>query len=288
MLRPSRPMMRPFSSSERSSTTETVVSIAWPPATRCMTVERMLRARRSASCLVSSSTWRITRADSWRSSSSSSRMSSCLACPALSPARRSSSRTCWPRASLSLAASWSRFRWRSSRDCSRASWADSRARRRSSRRPSSARRACSSSSTAAGSPAGCAAVPPPEGGGCRARAPAVAVAGRASGRATAPGSGRHRPAHATHREHDPRGHCRGHHSRQGDLHPNPPQSGARAVAARRRASGSAPWDFGSWLEVWRHARRRARRSAVRRSTPFGPAAEVFDRGVQVEKAAICT
>ena len=61
MLRPSRPMMRPFSSSERSSTTDTVVSIAWPPATRCMTVERMLRARRSASCLVSSSTWRITR-----------------------------------------------------------------------------------------------------------------------------------------------------------------------------------------------------------------------------------
>ena len=33
----------------RSCTTETVVSAAWPAASRCMTTERMLRARRSAS-----------------------------------------------------------------------------------------------------------------------------------------------------------------------------------------------------------------------------------------------
>ena len=79
MLRPSRPMMRPFSSSDLSSTTDTVVSTAWLEATRCITAERMLRARRSASWRVSSSTWRISRALSWRSSSSSSCMRICLA-----------------------------------------------------------------------------------------------------------------------------------------------------------------------------------------------------------------
>ena len=55
MLRPSRPMMRPFMSSAGSWTTDTVVSAAWPAARRCMTTERMLRTRRSASRLVSSS-----------------------------------------------------------------------------------------------------------------------------------------------------------------------------------------------------------------------------------------
>ena len=43
MLRPSRPMMRPLSSSDLSSTTETVVSTAWLDATRCITAARMLR-----------------------------------------------------------------------------------------------------------------------------------------------------------------------------------------------------------------------------------------------------
>ena len=85
MLRPSRPMMRPFSSSDLSSTTDTVVSTAWLDATRCITVARMLRARRSASRRVSSSTWRISRALSWRSSSSSSRIMICFAWPALRP-----------------------------------------------------------------------------------------------------------------------------------------------------------------------------------------------------------
>ena len=61
MLRPSRPMMRPFMSSAGSWTTDTVVSAAWPAARRCMTTERMLRTRRSASRLVSSSTWRTRR-----------------------------------------------------------------------------------------------------------------------------------------------------------------------------------------------------------------------------------
>ena len=94
MLRPSRPMMRPFSSSDLSSTTDTVVSTAWLDATRCITAARMLRERRSASRRVSSSTCRIRRALSWRSSSSSSRIRICLACPALSPDTRSSSRSC--------------------------------------------------------------------------------------------------------------------------------------------------------------------------------------------------
>ena len=62
MLRPSRPMMRPFMSSAGSWTTETVVSAAWPAASRCMTTERMLRTRRSASRLVSSSIWRTSGA----------------------------------------------------------------------------------------------------------------------------------------------------------------------------------------------------------------------------------
>ena len=44
----------------RAGRRETVVSAAWPAASRCMTTERMLRTRRSASRLVSSSTWRTT------------------------------------------------------------------------------------------------------------------------------------------------------------------------------------------------------------------------------------
>ena len=39
MLRPSRPMMRPFMSSAGSWTTETVVSAAWPAASRCMATD---------------------------------------------------------------------------------------------------------------------------------------------------------------------------------------------------------------------------------------------------------
>ena len=80
MLRPSRPMMRPFMSSAGSWTTDTVVSAAWPAARRCMTTARMLRTRRSASRLVSSSIWRTRRAESWRIWSSSSLSRSCLAC----------------------------------------------------------------------------------------------------------------------------------------------------------------------------------------------------------------
>ena len=49
MLRPSRPMMRPFMSSAGSGTTETVVSDTTSAARRWMAVARMRRPRRSAS-----------------------------------------------------------------------------------------------------------------------------------------------------------------------------------------------------------------------------------------------
>ena len=51
MLRPSRPMMRPFMSSDGSSTSETVVSAAWLAATRWSASATRLRARRFASAL---------------------------------------------------------------------------------------------------------------------------------------------------------------------------------------------------------------------------------------------
>src|SRR6185437_62481 len=42
MLRPSRPMMRPFMSSEGSWTTDTVVSAAWLAARRCVALGLLL------------------------------------------------------------------------------------------------------------------------------------------------------------------------------------------------------------------------------------------------------
>ena len=55
MLRPSRPMILPFISSEGSSTSRVVESVDDFAASRCIATARMLRARRSASALVSSS-----------------------------------------------------------------------------------------------------------------------------------------------------------------------------------------------------------------------------------------
>ena len=55
MLRPSRPMIRPFISSPGSSISRVVVSLACAPAIRLIAIARMLRALRSASRLVSSS-----------------------------------------------------------------------------------------------------------------------------------------------------------------------------------------------------------------------------------------
>ncbi len=93
MLRPSRPMIRPFMSSADSWTTDTVVSAAWPAARRCMHTERMLRTRRSASRLVCSSIWRIRLAASCLVCSSTSLSSRCLALAADMPEIRSSSRS---------------------------------------------------------------------------------------------------------------------------------------------------------------------------------------------------
>ncbi len=70
MLRPSRPMIRPFRSSDGSSTSETVVSAAWLAATRCSASATRLRARRFASARASSSSCRTRRASSWRTRSS--------------------------------------------------------------------------------------------------------------------------------------------------------------------------------------------------------------------------
>src|SRR6478735_1104554 len=70
MLRPSRPMIRPFRSSEASWTTETVVSAVWPDAVRWMATDRMFRARLSASSRASSSMRRTSFAMSPRHSSS--------------------------------------------------------------------------------------------------------------------------------------------------------------------------------------------------------------------------
>ena len=167
MLRPSRPMMRPFMSSAGSWTTETVVSAAWPAASRCMTTERMLRTRRSASRFVSSSIARRRLADSWRTWSSSSFISIALAWDAERPDERSSWRTARsriasisPSRSATLPSRLVSSDARESSDCSRA-W------RRSSSRPASALRATASSSGLAGA----------GGGGALARPGAVASPG---------------------------------------------------------------------------------------------------------------
>ena len=142
MLRPSRPMIRPFISSDSSWTTDTVVSAAWPPATRCMTVERMLRARRSASRRASSSTCRIRTALSWRSSSSSSLSRICFAWLDAEPGDPLELLSWRCRACLSSSAWCSRLRARSSSERSRRSSSASRTSRDCSfaRMRSSARR----------------------------------------------------------------------------------------------------------------------------------------------------
>ena len=85
MLRPSRPMIRPFISSLGSSTRRVVDSLECLAASRCMATERMLRARRSASTRVSSSICCRRRPAWWRASCSTSAISSCFACAALRP-----------------------------------------------------------------------------------------------------------------------------------------------------------------------------------------------------------
>ena len=92
MLRPSRPMMRPFMSSEGSGTTDTVVSVTTSEARRWMEVVRMRRARRSASSRAFTSRSRSSTMASCRPSSSTRRSNCSLAALASKPAICSSSR----------------------------------------------------------------------------------------------------------------------------------------------------------------------------------------------------
>ncbi len=69
MLRPSRPMILPFISSEGSATTDTVDSVTTSEARRCTAVARMRRARRSASSRALISMSRTTIIASRRASS---------------------------------------------------------------------------------------------------------------------------------------------------------------------------------------------------------------------------
>ena len=73
MLRPSRPMMRPFISSDGRWTTETVCSAVWSAATRCIAVMTMSRALSWASSRAARS---MARASLTASCSASSRTAS--------------------------------------------------------------------------------------------------------------------------------------------------------------------------------------------------------------------
>ena len=94
MLRPSRPMIRPFISSDGRWTTETVCSAVWSAATRCMAVTTMSRALSWASSRARRS---IARASLTASCSASSRTASsrmALASSADMPDTRSRAATC--------------------------------------------------------------------------------------------------------------------------------------------------------------------------------------------------
>ena len=111
MFLPSRPMIRPFRSSEASCTTETVVSAVWPEAVRWMATERMFRARLSDSSRASSSMRRTSFAMSARHSSSTFVIRASRPWAAVMPATFSSSATWASRATFS--SSWSCLAWTS-------------------------------------------------------------------------------------------------------------------------------------------------------------------------------
>ena len=161
MLRPSRPMIRPFISSLGSSTSRVVALADCVAARRAIATERMLRARRSASMLgllldLLQARGRPVLAPRARRR----RSAAARACAAVRPETRSSSRRCTRLACLSSSAARSRFRSRSSSACVRRSSSASRtSSERSSRRARSSMRAISSrrarSSSAIPSAAGC-------------------------------------------------------------------------------------------------------------------------------------
>ena len=112
MLRPSRPMMRPFRSSLGRSTTETVVSMACSAAQRWIASVMYCLARSAAISRASASSRFSRLAESWRASPSICLISSSLASSAVRLATRSSSCCCWATSRSYLAAA-------ASVDCSR-------------------------------------------------------------------------------------------------------------------------------------------------------------------------
>ena len=117
MLRPSRPMIRPFISSDGRWTTETVCSAVWSAATRWMAVTTMSRALSWASSRALRSIARAILTASCSASSRTASMRMPLASSADMLATRSSAATCSPcaRASSSRVLSSSRSRSRSLR-----------------------------------------------------------------------------------------------------------------------------------------------------------------------------
>ena len=107
ILRPSRPIMRPFISSLGSATTETVLSTAWSAATRWMASVIISRARVSASSLASASISLIIVAISTWTSLLTSCKSLSLACSEVKPEILSNSASC------SCSNAWIFSRWES-------------------------------------------------------------------------------------------------------------------------------------------------------------------------------
>ncbi len=107
MLRPSRPMIRPFISSFGRLTVVTVTSEATSAARRWMEVTRMSRAFLSAESFASCSMRLTETCASCRASFSRLWISCFLASARVSPEIRSSSAaTCWPSCSSSVSLSW--------------------------------------------------------------------------------------------------------------------------------------------------------------------------------------
>ena len=95
MLRPSRPMIRPFISSLGRATDETVISATWSAAQRCIARATMFLAFSSASSLKSCSSSTIFLACSCLTSSTMSSMSFSLACSAVIPEMRCKASLAW-------------------------------------------------------------------------------------------------------------------------------------------------------------------------------------------------
>ena len=151
MLRPSRPMRRPFISSLASFTCVTECSALWSAATRCIAVRIMSRARSAASSCARRSRVAWRRFDSRSASSVNRESTSVRAASGSSPATSA-------RRVLTLARATSRATDSSTRVRSRSAMATSRPAKKLSRSPrvTSRRRRRSASAAAASRSACCA------------------------------------------------------------------------------------------------------------------------------------